>query len=89
MVLLTVMMGIMLFSMTTYATAGTATKDSIKIRELLEDRDQEIKDLLGPKGSDYTEQQRDRLKDIINSIVDYRSMAKKALQSTFDTLSTE
>ncbi len=89
MVLLTVMVCMMLFPPILHAADGSITKDSVKIRQLLEERDREIKDLLGPKGSDYTEQQRDRLKDIINSIVDYRLMAEKALQSTFDTLSTE
>lgn len=63
--------------------------DSTQIRQLLDQRDQEIKELLGPKGTEYTQQQRDKLKDIINDIVDYRTMARKALQTTFDTLSVE
>lgn len=60
-----------------------------EIRELLERRDREIKELLGPKGTKYTQEQRDKLKDIINGIVDYRSMAEYALQETYDTLSTK
>jgi len=66
-----------------------AQLDSSTVRDLLEERDDEIKDLLGPKGTEYTQEQRDRLKDIINGIIDYRAMAKQALQVTFDTLSTE
>lgn len=68
---------------------GYAQLDSTTIRTLLEERDQEIKDLLGPKGTDYTQDQRDQLKDIINGVIDYRAMAQQALQATYDTLSKE
>lgn len=60
-----------------------------EIKELLEQRDKEVKDLLGPKGKEYTKEQRDKLKDMINNIVDYREMADYALEETYDTLSTE
>ena len=60
-----------------------------EIRELLESRDNEIKDLLGPKGTEYTPEQRERLKSIINDIVDYRAMASYALQATYDEIDSE
>lgn len=60
-----------------------------EVRALLEERDDEIKDLLGDEGSDYTEEQRSELKDIINDIIDYSAMAEFALQETYDTLSAE
>ncbi len=63
--------------------------DSSSVRELLEERDDEIKELMGPKGAEYTQEQRDQLKDIINGIIDYRAMAQFALQDTYDTLTTE
>ena len=66
-----------------------AQRSSEEIKQLLEDRDNEIKELVGPKGTEYTQEQRDKLKDIINGIVDYRAMAQFALQQTYDTLSTE
>lgn len=66
-----------------------ARPDSQVIRSLLVQRDKEIKDLLGPKGTKYTTQQREKLKKIINDIVDFRAMAKVALQKTYDTLSTK
>lgn len=69
--------------------AVNAQRDSAAVRELLEQRDEEIKDLLGPEGTDYTEEQREELKDIINGIVDYGSMAQFALQTTYDTLSSD
>lgn len=66
-----------------------AQKDSTAVRNLLEQRDREIKELLGPKGTEYTEEQRRKLKDIINGIIDYASMAQFALQTTYDTLSMD
>lgn len=66
-----------------------AQGDSATVRELLEERDQEIKELLGPKGADYSDGQRQELKNIINGIVDYGAMAQYALEDTYDTLSTE
>jgi len=68
---------------------AVAQKDSTSIRNLLEERDAEIKDLLGPKGTEYTSEKRDQLKDIINGIIDYRAMAQYALDGTYDTLSNE
>jgi len=65
------------------------SKNSSALKELLQKRDKEIKDLMGPKGTDYNQKQKDQLKDIINGIIDYRSMAKYALQDTFDTLSSD
>ncbi|MDZ7682574.1 MAG: ABC transporter substrate-binding protein [Fodinibius sp.] len=70
-------------------TVSMAQLDSSSVRELLEERDDEIKELMGPKGTEYTQEQRDRLKDIINGIIDYRAMAQHALQETYDTLSAD
>src|SRR5699024_1423606 len=66
---------------------GRAQKDKASITQLLEKRDAEIKELMGPKGTEYTQQQREELKNIINSIIDYRAMAKYALGNTYDDLS--
>lgn len=60
-----------------------------EIKQLLEERDDELKELVGPKGTEYTQEQRNKLKDIINGIVDYQTMAQYALQETYDTLSVE
>jgi phospholipid transport system substrate-binding protein len=59
-------------------------KDEIKT--LLVERDQEVKTLLGPKGSEYSDEQRAKIKEIINGIIDFKSMAKYALEDTYDTL---
>jgi len=66
-----------------------AQVDSSSVHQLLKERDREIKELLGPEGTEYTQQQREQLKDIINGIIDYRAMAKTALDETYDTLSVD
>ena len=58
-----------------------------EVQTLLEVRDQQIKKLLGPEGSDYSDQQRSQLKDIVNGIIDFDAMAKTALEITYDTIS--
>lgn len=60
-----------------------------EIRNMLDERDDEIKELLGPEGTSYTQEQRDQLKEIINGVIDFRSMAAYALDDTYDDLSEE
>lgn len=71
--------------------AGAALSQSAEeeIRNLLDERDEEIKELLGPKGQEYSQEQRDELKDIINDIIDYRAMAEFALGDTYHEISSE
>ena len=66
-----------------------AQSESDEIRQMLESRDAEIKEILGPEGKEYTQEQRDRLKDIINGVIDFEAMAAYALGSTYDELSEE
>lgn len=60
-----------------------------EIRQILNERDAEIKQLLGPEGSSYTQEQRDELKEIINGVIDFRSMAAYALEDTYEELPEE
>jgi phospholipid transport system substrate-binding protein len=60
-----------------------------QIREMLNERDEEIKELLGPEGTSYTDEQRAELKEIINGVIDFRSIAAYALGDTFDEISDE
>jgi phospholipid transport system substrate-binding protein len=60
-----------------------------EVREMLEDRDREIKELLGPEGTEYSTEKRQELMDIINSVIDYRAMAQHALQDKWEELSEE
>lgn len=81
---------LILFSITLIKPVEAQSQfDSSSVRELLDERDDEIKELMGPKGTEYTQEQRDKLKDIINGIIDYQAMAQYALQDTYDTLTTD
>lgn len=57
-----------------------------QIRDLLDRRDREIKELLGPEGKEYTQKQRMELQNIINDIIDYSAMARFALADTYKEL---
>ncbi len=69
--------------------AVVAQQSEQDIRDMLMQRDEQIKELMGPKGTEYTDAQRAQLKNIINNIIDFKAMAKEALSETFDTISTE
>ncbi len=73
------------------ALANTLSSDDRKmeIRNILEERDDQIKDLLGPEGTDYTDEQREKLRSIVNDMMDYREMARFALADKFDELESE
>lgn len=87
-VLLGLLMGILPVLATAKVTFINSSADSTQIKEMLQNRDRQIKKLVGPEGTTYTQKQKDELKNIINNIVDYSAMAKVALQKTYDTLST-
>jgi phospholipid transport system substrate-binding protein len=77
----------LLFFVSPLLANSSDKKDDIK--SFLQERDREIKALVGPKGTTHSDEQREKLKDIINDVMDYASMAEYALQSTFDELSSE
>lgn len=77
---------ILVFALVTIAEAQTPEDE---IKTLLEQRDQQVKTLLGPIGSEYSDEQRAEIKDIINGIIDFESMAKYALEDTYASLSKE
>jgi len=64
-------------------------KTEADVKQLLQQRDREVKELIGPEGTTYTPEQRSELKDMINGIIDFGDMAAYALQETYDTLSAE
>lgn len=80
---------ILLFTVLIFASGVFAQNGEEEIRTMLDERDNEIKELLGPSGSDYTPEQRSSLKDIINDIIDFRSMGEYALGNTFNEISEE
>src|SRR5699024_12341439 len=64
-----------------------AQKNSATIKQLLQERDYQIKELMGPEETKLSQKKRDELKNIVNNIIEYRAMAKKALGNTYDELS--
>lgn len=60
-----------------------------EIRNILQERDDQIKDILGPEGAEFTDEQREKLRSIVNDMMDYREMARFALADKFDELSNE
>jgi len=78
-----------LFLMAASSIGVVAQQDAESIRTMLEERDVEIKEILGPEGSEYTDDQRETLKTIINGVIDFEAMSKTALEETFESISEE
>ncbi len=85
-ILITLILSITLISVVANANAQEGEQE---IRQLLDERDAQIKQLLGPKGNEYTQEQRDDIKDIVNDVIDFRAMAQTALGKTYDEISSE
>lgn len=86
------MRSLIIFITTFLITASSVfalQNDKEQLRQMLEARDSQIKTLLGPKGSDFSQDQRDEIKEIINGIIDFRSMAAFALDETYNTINTD
>ncbi len=66
-----------------------AQQSADSIRMMLEERDEEIKSILGPEGSEYSDDQRETLKAIINGVIDFEAMSKTALEDTFESITEE
>lgn len=81
----------LLFGMGLLASPGWAQDSGAaeaEIRTMLENRNQEIKSILSGS-SDYSQEQRERLKTLINGVLDFRAMAETALGTHWDTLDTD
>ena len=71
------------------AQAQTPAADrEAEIRQMLKERDQQIKAILGTGGS-FTDTQRQKLKTLINGLIDFRAMGRAALGKHWNDLSTE
>ncbi|MDI6400564.1 ABC transporter substrate-binding protein [Balneolaceae bacterium ANBcel3] len=78
-----------LFLAGTTSELAFAQSPEQEVRSILEERDRQIKDLLGDRNSDYTEEQREKLRGIVNDMMDYKSMGKYALDATYQELTRE
>jgi phospholipid transport system substrate-binding protein len=70
------------------ATPARAQDEATKVQKLLEQRDDEIKQVLGDKKT-LTDAQRDQLKDVINRGIDFEGMAQIALGSFWSETAQE
>ena len=68
------------------STVFAETDRAQEIRSILDERDDQIKELLGPNGAEFTDQQREQLRDIVNDMMDYREMGRFALDDKFEEL---
>lgn len=68
-----------------FVAPAVAQNQEQAIRTLLEQRDRELKTVLGNK-STFTQQQREQLKDLINGIIDFEAMGQAALGSHWSNL---
>jgi phospholipid transport system substrate-binding protein len=82
---------ISVFTLSLFGITQTANaqKSESGIKDLLQQRDQQIKTILGPEGTEYTQDQRQELKDVINGVIDYGAMAKFALKDTYGEISSD
>jgi phospholipid transport system substrate-binding protein len=78
------MAGLSLLGASPTLAQGQATQQ--EIRTMLENRDQQIKEIL--RGTDdYTTEQREELKTLINGVIDFRAMGQVALGPFWEDLS--
>ncbi|MCS3757864.1 MlaC/ttg2D family ABC transporter substrate-binding protein [Salinibacter ruber] len=68
---------------TAFGQGASAT--AAEIRQMLEQRDQEIKAILG-ETDDYTAEQRAQLKELVNGVIDFRVMGQRALGPHWEDL---
>ena len=71
---------------TAFGQGESAT--AAEIRQMLEQRDQEIKSILG-ETDDYTAEQRAQLKELVNGVIDFRVMGQRALGPHWEDLSED
>lgn len=79
---------LLLLALSLTALPAAAQDSSSTIRTMLEERDEEIKALLGSKDT-FTDRQREQLKTLINGVIDFEAMSRTALGPHWDDLTPE
>jgi len=83
----------LVFSLAAVLFIGTSSTSTVfaqdsAIVELLKQRDQEIKSLIGDK-DEFTDGQKEELQTLINGVIDFEQMGKDALGKEWDTITPE
>jgi len=73
------------FALGLVVESASAQDRSAEVRQMLEQRDRQIKNVLGNRTT-FTPQQRDQLKTMINDVIDFEAMGKTALGNHWDGL---
>lgn len=81
--------GIAVLWIATVAGPVLAQDPSDQIRSMLEERDREIKSILGEAGSEIGPDERERLKTVINENIDFGAMGRRALGPFWGDLSED
>jgi phospholipid transport system substrate-binding protein len=66
-----------------------AQDPAVEIRQMLSDRDAEIKKLLGPSGTEVSADTRETLRDVVNSLIDFEAMGRQALGPFWEDLTAD
>lgn len=66
----------------------SSDEKAAEVREMLAERDREIKRVLGDR-STFTDEQRERLKNVVNDGIDFEAMARTALGPFWADISTD
>ena len=69
--------------------AVSAQMSAQDIENMLKERDQQIKELVGPEGTEYTDEQKNEIQELINGVIDFEAMSKVALEDTYTEISDE
>lgn len=64
-------------------------QDKEVILSMLKERDIKVKSIIGDQGNTFSDEQRQKLQDLINGSIDFFEMAKIALDETYDTISED
>ena len=70
------------------AAPAAFSQPAADVQQLLQERDREIKSILGPSG-DISAQRQAELRDVVNGVIDFHRMAEAALGPHWAGLSTE
>lgn len=73
----------------TTALATQAQQSEQDIRSMLEDRDRDIKALVGDKENEVSEETKEELRTVINDVIDFRAMGEGALGRHWSRLTVE
>lgn len=64
-------------------------QDKEAILSMLKERDVKVKTILGAEGNTFSEEQREKLQNLINGSIDFSEITKRALLENYDTISEE